>query len=117
MGYTPTGEGLYSEKSLIACLFVVCCLFVCLASKRYCIHSLFLTLHLLQAVSRIEAALSFAKEQINDVDLICLTHDAFGKGDMKKCKISPDAFIQMALQLTYYKVLHSGITDEYTRDY
>ena len=62
-------------------------------------------------MSRIEAALSFAKEQIKDIDLICLTHDAFGKGDMKKCKISPDAFIQMALQLAYYKVLHSDITD------
>ena len=55
-------------------------------------------------MSRIEAALSFAKEQIDDLDLHILQHTEFGKGDIKKCKISPDAFIQMALQLAYYKV-------------
>ena len=57
-----------------------------------------------QAVSRIEAALSFAHEQIEDLDLHILQHREFGKGDIKKCKISPDAFIQMAIQLAYYKV-------------
>ena len=55
-------------------------------------------------MSRIEAALSFAREQIDDVDLHILQHRDFGKGDIKKCKISPDAFIQMAIQLAYYKV-------------
>ena len=55
-------------------------------------------------MSRIEAALSFAREQIDDLDLHILQHMDFGKGDIKKCKISPDAFIQMALQLAYYKV-------------
>ncbi len=55
-------------------------------------------------MSRIEAALSFAHEKIADTDLYVLKHDDFGKGDIKKCKISPDAFIQMALQLAYYKV-------------
>ncbi|KAK2138345.1 hypothetical protein LSH36_3255g00000, partial [Paralvinella palmiformis] len=29
-------------------------------------------------------------------------HDSYGKGFMKKCHTSPDAFIQMALQLAYY---------------
>jgi len=62
-----------------------------------------------QAVSRIEAALSFARKQIEDIDLFVLEHSAFGKGIMKKCKMSPDAFIQMALQLTYYKVLYSVV--------
>jgi hypothetical protein len=41
---------------------------------------------------------------LNDVDLRLLAHSAFGKGLMKKCRISPDAFIQMALQLAYYRV-------------
>ena len=55
-------------------------------------------------MSRIETALSFAREQIEDVDLHILQHREFGKGDIKKCKMSPDAFIQMAVQLAYYKV-------------
>ena len=57
-----------------------------------------------EAVSRIETALSFAHGQIEDLDMYVLQHDVFGKGDIKLCKISPDAFIQMALQLAYFKV-------------
>jgi len=30
-------------------------------------------------------------------------HQEYGKGFMKKCRISPDAYIQMALQLAYYR--------------
>lgn len=30
-------------------------------------------------------------------------HDAYGKGFMKVNSISPDAYIQMALQLAYYR--------------
>jgi len=30
-------------------------------------------------------------------------HDAYGKGLMKKNSMSPDAFIQMVLQLAYYR--------------
>ena len=28
-----------------------------------------------------------------------------GKGFMKKCRTSPDAYIQMALQLAYFRVM------------
>ena len=45
---------------------------------------------------------------LNDVDLRLLAHSAFGKGLMKKCRISPDAFIQMALQLAYYRVQNTN---------
>lgn len=28
----------------------------------------------------------------------------FGTNEIKKCKLSPDSFIQIAMQLTYYKI-------------
>jgi len=51
----------------------------------------------------IEQNLSVATDLIADVDLHLIMHDAYGKGFMKKCRISPDAYIQMALQLAYYR--------------
>ena len=55
-------------------------------------------------VDRIESSYQVALALLNDVDLRLLVHSPFGKGLMKKCRISPDAFIQMALQLAYYRV-------------
>lgn len=49
-------------------------------------------------------ALTNARVAIDDLDLYVNQHDKFGKGIIKKCGFSPDAFIQMALQLAYYKV-------------
>ncbi|VIO98638.1 Uncharacterized protein BM_BM6097 [Brugia malayi] len=43
------------------------------------------------------------QEQINDVDVACLVFRDFGKGFIKKVGISPDAFIQMAIQLASFK--------------
>eukprot|EP00794_Sanderia_malayensis_P012656 gene12656-13956_t len=51
----------------------------------------------------IEKSAEDAEVLINDVDLHIFIHDAFGKADMKKCKVSPDAFIQIALQLSFFK--------------
>lgn len=53
--------------------------------------------------TKIEESLQVATDLLNDVDLNLIMHDAFGKGLMKKCKMSPDAFIQIALQLAYYR--------------
>lgn len=47
-----------------------------------------------------------AKELANDVDFCCCVFDDFGKGLIKKSKTSPDAFIQLALQLAHYRVQH-----------
>lgn len=51
----------------------------------------------------IETATSKAAEICNDLDLKILIHDKYGKDFMKKAKISPDAYFQMALQLAYYR--------------
>ena len=52
----------------------------------------------------IENSLAVARDLAESVDLHLIMHDAFGKGLIKKCKTSPDAFIQLALQLAYYRV-------------
>ncbi|XP_044749779.1 carnitine O-palmitoyltransferase 1, liver isoform isoform X2 [Coccinella septempunctata] len=51
----------------------------------------------------IEKAMTVAEALIRDIDLTIFMHNNFGKGFMKKAKLSPDAFIQMALQLAYYR--------------
>lgn len=52
----------------------------------------------------IETSLSVARDLFSDVDLHLMIHDQYGKGFIKRCNISPDAYIQMALQLAYYAV-------------
>ncbi|CAB0029295.1 unnamed protein product [Trichogramma brassicae] len=44
-----------------------------------------------------------SEELVNGLDLRIYVHDLYGKGFMKKSKVSPDAYIQMALQLAYYR--------------
>jgi carnitine O-palmitoyltransferase 1 len=51
----------------------------------------------------IYASWARAKACIKDIDLVVRCHDAFGKGVIKKMKISPDACIQLALQVAYYR--------------
>lgn len=40
---------------------------------------------------------------IQDIDLRIYVHNNYGKGFIKKCRVSPDAYLQMALQLAYYR--------------
>lgn len=58
----------------------------------------------LQCLKAIDSSLVAARNLLNDVDLHVMMHDAYGKGFIKRCNVSPDAFIQMALQLAYYRV-------------
>ncbi|XP_036114084.1 carnitine O-palmitoyltransferase 1, liver isoform isoform X3 [Molossus molossus] len=51
----------------------------------------------------IETSLSSANLLANDVDFHSFPFDTFGKGLIKKCRTSPDAFVQLALQLAHYK--------------
>lgn len=56
-----------------------------------------------ECISAIKEADANAQILINDIHLRIYVHDRYGKGLMKKCQLSPDAFIQMALQLAYYR--------------
>lgn len=40
----------------------------------------------------------------DDVELYCFQFLPFGKGLIKKCRTSPDAFVQIALQLAHFRV-------------
>ncbi|XP_007427355.1 carnitine O-palmitoyltransferase 1, liver isoform isoform X1 [Python bivittatus] len=51
----------------------------------------------------IEKSLDIARPLAEDVDFHSFPFDAFGKGLMKKTKTSPDAFVQLALQLAHYR--------------
>lgn len=54
----------------------------------------------------INKAYAFNQKNNDDLDLQIREHTKFGKGVIKKAKISPDAFIQISLQLAYYR--HTG---------
>lgn len=51
----------------------------------------------------IDDAYNDALKMIEEVDHRVIVHKAFGKGFIKTCNLSPDAFIQMALQLANYR--------------
>uniref|UniRef100_A0A3B5AYL5 Carnitine O-palmitoyltransferase 1, liver isoform-like n=1 Tax=Stegastes partitus TaxID=144197 RepID=A0A3B5AYL5_9TELE len=49
------------------------------------------------------SSLAVAQALADDVDCHVFPFREFGKGRIKKCRISPDAFIQISLQLAYYR--------------
>lgn len=51
----------------------------------------------------IKRAVVGARKAIDNLDLAADPFRAFGKGTIKKAKCSPDAFVQMALQLAYFR--------------
>lgn len=51
----------------------------------------------------IDEATASASAAIANLDLLVTCQDSFGKGFMKSVGVSPDGFIQMALQLAYFK--------------
>ncbi|XP_077371923.1 carnitine O-palmitoyltransferase 1, muscle isoform isoform X2 [Festucalex cinctus] len=51
----------------------------------------------------IETSYLSAKKIADDVDFFAYLFCAFGKGLIKRCKTSPDAFIQLALQLAQFR--------------
>uniref|UniRef100_A0A1A8ELV2 Carnitine palmitoyltransferase 1A (Liver) n=1 Tax=Nothobranchius korthausae TaxID=1143690 RepID=A0A1A8ELV2_9TELE len=51
----------------------------------------------------IESSLTVARALADDVDCHIIPFNEFGKGLIKNCRTSPDAFIQIALQLAHYR--------------
>ncbi|ORX77487.1 acyltransferase ChoActase/COT/CPT [Basidiobolus meristosporus CBS 931.73] len=51
----------------------------------------------------ISAAESNAKKLIKNIQSLCLHYDGYGSDWIKNAKVSPDAYVQMALQLAYYR--------------
>ncbi|XP_062402574.1 carnitine O-palmitoyltransferase 1, liver isoform isoform X1 [Sardina pilchardus] len=51
----------------------------------------------------INSSLNVAKALADDVDCHIIPFSDFGKGLIKKCRTSPDAFIQIALQLAHFR--------------
>ncbi|XP_033222790.1 carnitine O-palmitoyltransferase 1, muscle isoform [Belonocnema kinseyi] len=56
-----------------------------------------------ECLSAIEKSYLEAQKLLEDVELRIYVHDLYGKGFMKNCSMSPDAYIQMALQLAYFR--------------
>lgn len=56
-----------------------------------------------ELAQQIRRAHEFGIKNNNDIDLVVVDHKSWGKGMIKKCKVSPDAFVQLAIQMAYYK--------------
>ncbi|KIH49478.1 Choline/Carnitine O-acyltransferase [Ancylostoma duodenale] len=55
------------------------------------------------ALTAMEVSMEVAQNLIDDVEMALLVWTDYGKGFIKKLNVSPDAFLQMCLQYTYYK--------------
>ncbi|GFY42836.1 carnitine O-palmitoyltransferase 1, liver isoform [Trichonephila inaurata madagascariensis] len=51
----------------------------------------------------VRSSMLIASDIIAEVDLQVYYHSNYGKNFIKKCKVSPDAYVQMVLQLAYYR--------------
>ncbi|XP_069485554.1 carnitine O-palmitoyltransferase 1, muscle isoform [Ambystoma mexicanum] len=51
----------------------------------------------------IQSSYQLAKSIADDVDFHCILFESFGKGLIKRCRTSPDGFIQIALQLAHFR--------------
>ncbi|TRY93200.1 hypothetical protein DNTS_006322 [Danionella cerebrum] len=59
--------------------------------------------HMWEVQMQISESLAVAQELANDVDCHVFPFREFGKGLIKQLKMSPDSFVQLALQLAYYR--------------
>lgn len=72
-----------------------------------------------QVQAQVCISLAVAQALADDVDCHVFPFREFGKGRIKKLRVSPDAFIQIGLQLAYYRVTHNAYIvdlDRWRRD-
>ncbi|XP_011302996.1 choline O-acetyltransferase [Fopius arisanus] len=65
-----------------------------------------------QSLSDIREAMTAFDALVEDLDLCILWFEDYSKEFIKACSISPDAYIQLALQLTYFR-LHGRLVATY----
>ncbi|CAL8264510.1 unnamed protein product [Gadus morhua 'NCC'] len=67
--------------------------------------------------AQVSSSLAVAQQLADDVDCHVFPFRDFGKGRIKKLRISPDAFIQLSLQLAYYRVseAYDRVSEAYDR--
>ena len=46
---------------------------------------------------------------VQDLDMACFTYSGYGKKFIKSQRMSPDSYIQMAIQLAFYRWVQSHI--------
>ncbi|XP_019767921.2 choline O-acetyltransferase [Dendroctonus ponderosae] len=63
-------------------------------------------------LKRIEQAAEVVDNLVKDLDFQVFRYTGYGKDFIKSCKVSPDVYIQLALQLAYYK-LYGKLTATY----
>lgn len=53
---------------------------------------------------------------VQDLEYVVMKFEAFGKDYIKACKISPDCFVQLALQLTFFKYVSTKASFMFNRN-
>lgn len=56
-----------------------------------------------EITERLRAAAISVDNRIEDLDFYVYRYQNYGKTFIKSCQVSPDVYIQLALQLAYYK--------------
>ncbi len=58
----------------------------------------------LPIVTAVSLSNLFLVLQTQDLQLVCYAFTAFGKAAIKQKKLHPDTFVQLAIQLAYYRL-------------
>ncbi|GBL97676.1 Carnitine O-acetyltransferase [Araneus ventricosus] len=65
-----------------------------------------------ETMKDIEEAENDLQSLLDDLEMSCFTFETYGKDFIKSQKLSPDSYIQMAIQLAFYKI-HNQIAATY----